>query len=249
VSGRAPRQPSAPLTNSSLAGSLFPLDLGSRTTLLQVCRHPQARRISLRIAADGDGVVVVVPAGIRPEAGIDHARRNIPWIRARLATLPPRVAFADGAVLPVLGCDLLVRHRTDQRAGVRQEGSILAVGGGAQDLPRRLTAWLRAAARAALTASASGKAAVLGRSPAAIAVRDTRSRWGSCSSKGALSFSWRLIFAPPTVLDYVVAHEMAHLRVRGHGPDFWRTVALLGGDVEDARGWLRQHGRDLFRYG
>ena len=90
---------------------------------------------------------------------------------------------------------------------------------------------------------------MLGRAPSAIAVRDTRSRWGSCSSKGALSFSWRLVLAPPAVLDYVVAHEMAHLVVRGHGPDFWKTVTLLGGDVADARTWLRRHGRDLFRYG
>ena len=157
--------------------------------------------------------------------------------------------FVDGAVLPVLGC---VSSSAIARASGRASAGRAAswpVGGGAQDLSRRLTAWLRTAAREALAASAVGKAAVLGRAPAAIAVRDTRSRWGSCSSRGALSFSWRLVLAPPAVLDYVVAHEMAHLVVRGHGPDFWKTVAMLGHDVAEARAWLRRHGRDLFRYG
>jgi predicted metal-dependent hydrolase len=100
-----------------------------------------------------------------------------------------------------------------------------------------------------VTVLAHAKAEHLGRPLLRISVRDVRSRWGSCSSAGALSFSWRLILAPPAVLDYVVAHEVAHLAERGHGPEFWRTVARLTEHMDAGRAWLRRHGRELFRYG
>ena len=112
-----------------------------------------------------------------------------------------------------------------------------------------IEAWLRGEARRVLTDHICAKAEKSGRGPTRIAIRDTRSRWGSCSSAGALSFSWRLILAPPEVLDYVVAHEMAHLAHPGHGPEFWRTVAQLTEHMDAGRAWLRRHGRGLFRYG
>ena len=112
-----------------------------------------------------------------------------------------------------------------------------------------IEAWLRGEARRVLSDRISAKADQTGRLPIRISVRDTRSRWGSCSSAGALSFSWRLILAPPEVLDYVVAHEMAHLTHPGHGSEFWLTVARLTDQMDAGRAWLRRHGRELFRYG
>ncbi len=126
---------------------------------------------------------------------------------------------------------------------------MLVVGGEAESISRRIEAWLRGEARRVLTERAGAQAERLGRSPGRISIRDTRSRWGSCSSAGMLSFSWRLILAPPEVLDYVVAHEMAHLAQRGHGAEFWRIVARLTAHMDAGRAWLRLKGRDLFRYG
>jgi predicted metal-dependent hydrolase len=117
-------------------------------------------------------------------------------------------------------------------------------------MARRVEGWLRGAARLALEQRAAAKADMLGRQPPAkIVVRDTRSRWGSCSHAGVLSFSWRLVLAPPEVLDYVVAHEMAHLVHRGHGPEFWEVVARLTPEPAHGRAWLRREGSALFRYG
>lgn len=225
------------------------LDLGGIEVPLQVRRHPRARRITLRLAGGGDGVVVVLPPGIRVEEGVRLAREHAEWIRSRLAARPPHVPFADGEVLPVGGRTLTIRHDPAERRGVWVDGDRLRVGGDAGSVPGRIRRWLRDEALRTIEARIAAKAARLPRLPAAVSLRDTRSRWGSCSSGGRLSFSWRLILAPPPVLDYVVAHELAHLRHHDHGPAFWAAVDELSGQVRPARAWLRRHGSTLFRYG
>jgi predicted metal-dependent hydrolase len=238
------RSKSAGSTSSRLV-----LVLGAVETALLVRRHPRARRASLRLSADGEGVIVVIPARGRLEDGVAIARQHADWIRDRLESVPARVPFAHGATIPVHGRTRVVRHVATERAGVREHGEMLAVGGAAESVGRQIETWLRGEARRVVTALAHAKAAYLGRPLLRISVRDARSRWGSCSSAGALSFGWRLILAPPAVLDYVVAHEVAHLAERGHGPDFWRTVARLTEHTDTGRAWLRRHGRELFRYG
>ncbi len=218
------------------------------TTLL-VRRHPRARVASLRISADGAGVIVVLPARKRLQDAVAVARHHAEWIRDHLQTLPEHVPFVNGAVLPVHGRQCVVRHIGAHRPGVKETEERLVVGGAAEDVSRHIEAWLRGEARRVLSELISAKAGQVGRLPTRISVRDTRSRWGSCSSAGALSFSWRLILAPPEVLDYVVAHEMAHLTHPGHGPEFWLTVARLTDHMDAGRAWLRRHGRELFRYG
>jgi predicted metal-dependent hydrolase len=216
---------------------------------LTVRRHPRARRLILRLAAEGDGAVVTIPERASFDEGVTLARNHVGWIVRRLAAIPPRVAFEDGAVLPFLGHDHRLRHHARTFPAVRREGGEIIVSGRAEDLARRVADWLRRQARIEIGARVGDKAATLGRAPGRITVRDTRSRWGSCSAAGNLSFSWRLVMAPAGVLDYVVAHEVAHLAHRDHGPRFWRTVAALTEDVDGSRAWLRRHGRSLHRYG
>jgi hypothetical protein len=225
------------------------LDLDDRAVPLTVRRHPRARRIILRLTAEGDGAVVTIPERASFEDGIALARNHAGWILGRLAAIPPRVPFVDGTVLPFLGRDHRLRHHARTFPAVRREGGEIIVAGRAEDLPRRVADWLRRQARIEIGARVEDKAATLGRAPGRITLRDTRSRWGSCSAAGNLSFSWRLVMAPADVLDYVVAHEVAHLAHRDHGPGFWRTVAALTGDVAAGRAWLRRHGRGLHRYG
>lgn len=212
-------------------------------------RSARARRVSLRLDADGGAVIVVLPRRARLEDGIGLARAHAGWIDAQLRALPPRVPFADGAVLPVLGRPRTVRHDPAAPRGVREDGDVLRVGGPSERVPARLLVWMKRTAGAAIEERIAVQAERLGRRPVRIVLRDTRSRWGSCSAAGTLSFSWRLVLAPPVVLDYVVAHEMAHLAVRGHGPEFWRLAGDLAGDLAAGRAWLRRHGRELFRYG
>jgi len=125
----------------------------------------------------------------------------------------------------------------------------ICVSGGEQHGPRRLADWLRAQARADLTQCTRHHAANLNCNPKRISVRDQSTRWGSCSSTGTISYSWRLIFAPNFVLDYVAAHETAHLREMNHGPRFWRLVRETMPDMYKAKSWLKQHGAELHRFG
>ena len=225
------------------------LDIEGRAVPLRIRRNPRARRLILRIDGDGDGVVVTLPRHAAVEEGLDLARSKAAWIARQLDRLPPRVPFADGAVVPLLGVDHRVRHDDTRRRPVRRGAGEIVVAGRPEHLARRLTDWLRGEARRSIAPRAHDKAGRLGRTAARITLRDTRSRWGSCSVDGKLSFSWRLVLAPEHVLDYVVAHEVAHLVEKNHGPRFWDLVARLTGDVETARAWLGAYGAGLHRYG
>lgn len=125
----------------------------------------------------------------------------------------------------------------------------ICVSGGERHGPRRLVDWLRSEAKEDLSRRVMHHAANLGCNPKRLAVRDQSTRWGSCSSTGTISFSWRLIFAPPFVLDYVAAHEVAHLREMNHGPRFWRLVRETMPQMQQARVWLKQNGAELHRFG
>jgi predicted metal-dependent hydrolase len=249
--GPAPRRPAfaeaKPLRLR--AGRRVVVDLGGRPVALELGRSGRARHVSLRIDARTAACIVTLPPRAAVAEGLALARKEAAWILGRLGRLPPSVPFADGATLPVLGVGLRVRHCPDGRGGAWRQGDEIRVSGRPEHLARRLEDWLRREARRALAERAEAKAAALGLRPGRVGVRDTLSRWGSCSRDGALSFCWRLVLAPAAVLDYVVAHEVAHLRYRGHGPRFWRLVDRLAGDSAGARRWLRRHGDSLFRYG
>lgn len=174
---------------------------------------------------------------------------NAGWVLRQLARLPAAVPFADGAVLPLLGRDVILRHLPEGRLAARLDGEVLLVSGDAAHLPRRVRDFLKVLARRELAARAQATAARLGRRVTRVSVRDGTSRWGSCTAAGALSFSWRLILAPVWVLDYVVAHEVAHLVHLDHSPRFWAVVRKLSPDAERARAWLARHGAALHRYG
>lgn len=179
--------------------------------------------------------------------------RNIEWVRERLDSLPRPVPFSNGALMPLRG----EFHRivfTGKRGSVRREGnangiSELMIGGAHEHAPRRLRDWLIEEARRDLDARVLHHAAKLGVKPKRIAIRDQATRWGSCSTTGVLSFSWRLILAPGRILDYVAAHEVAHLAEMNHGPKFWALVERTMPTMKEAKTWLQLYGLDLHQYG
>jgi predicted metal-dependent hydrolase len=212
--------------------------------------NPRARRMSLRVDAATRTIELVMPRGAATEHGVRFVDAHRGWIAARLDALPVPVRFEDGAIIPVLGVPHRIRHHADRGASPVSigDGEIL-VRGDAAFLARRVRDHLVKLARQEFGRRARGCAARIGRSVVRVAVRDTKSRWGSCSSTGNLSFSWRLILAPEAVIDYVVAHEVAHLAEMNHGPRFWRLVAGLAGDHVGPRGWLKRHRNRLLSYG
>lgn len=212
-----------------------------------ILRHsPRARRVSLRVSGLDGRVTLSVPRGMREDAALDFARSREGWLRTQLARQPRCVQVAPGLELPLEG--ELLRIAPGEGRAVRRDAALLHVPGPDARVAARLEGWLKARARDRLAQASDRYAARLGRRYSRITLRDTRSRWGSCSSKAALSYCWRLIMAPPEVLEYVAAHEVAHLAEMNHSPAFWRVVAQLFPDHEAPRTWLRQEGAALHRY-
>jgi predicted metal-dependent hydrolase len=223
---------------------------------VEVRRHPGARRLTLRVSNTRRWVVVTLPEQCRMEEADRFLRSHIDWVRERLGSVPEPVPFSDGAMIPLRGSMHRLRFigSGDGGAVVRRPsaagtGGTLVVSGRCEQAARRLADWLLREARADLEAAVARHARELGVRVRRVCLRDQTTRWGSCSANGVLSFSWRLILAPAHVLDYVAAHEVAHLREMNHGPKFWRLVARLMPELDSAKRWLRLDGADLHRYG
>ena len=212
-------------------------------------RSQKARRISLRIDPRGGGVVVTLPPRASRRAGMALVTNHADWIAQRLAALPEAIKFVHGAAVPLDDVAHPIAHVPHRTGGVWIEEGRIMVSGEAQFVSRRVADFLRAEARRRLSALVQQKAAQAGLRPSRVAVKDTRSRWGSCAASRNLSFSWRLVMAPPFVQDYVVAHEVAHLAHMNHGPQFWAKVGTLSPHTEPAMAWLNTHGSRLLRIG
>lgn len=222
--------------------------LDERTVEVTISRSSRARRISLRIDP-AHGIVLTLPLRARLEDGLRFLDQTRPWIAQRLDKIRPALPWREGTAVPILGRPHLLCHHPHAARGVWTEEDRLCVSGQAEHMSRRITDFLKRQARNVMTAKATDMAARIGRRPGRISIKDTRSRWGSCSSQGSLSLSWRLIMAPEWVLDYVVGHEVAHLAQMNHSPAFWAVVHSLVGDPRPAKAWLKRHGPDLHRYG
>ena len=222
--------------------------------VVRLRRHRQARRYTLRIAAGTRDVILTIPPRGTLKEAYTFAQKQGGWIAARLGRLPQPVRYDDGVVVPVRGIPHRIVHRRGARGTVWIEigadgAPLMCVAGEAPHLNRRIGDYLRREAKRALDAASHRFAAELGVDVKRVAVRDQISRWGSCSADGLLSFSWRLILAPSFVLDYLAAHEVAHLVEMNHSTRFWRLVRRLCPNHERAKVWLDVHGGELHRYG
>lgn len=216
-------------------------------------RHHQARRYTLRIHAANREVVLTMPPRGSVKQAKDFAQRHGAWIAARLRRLPDTVPFAHGTLLPLRGVDHRIEHRKGTRGTVwvetHMDNPLLCVAGGAPHVPRRVRDYLKREARRDLEVASRAAAQALEVDIRRVSVRDQSSRWGSCSSTGVLSYSWRLILAPPFVLEYLAAHEVAHLIEMNHSQRFWRLVERICPEMGRAKVWLDAHGAGLHRYG
>ncbi|HUG62573.1 MAG TPA: M48 family metallopeptidase [Methylomirabilota bacterium] len=246
----APTVSSRPRSDTSSAA--FTVEVDERRVEVKVRRNARARRYTLRLSARGDAATVTIPG----RGNLGEARafvdRHLEWLRDKLAPAEAHPALSPGAIVPVRG----VPHRVEAagstrglvRAALGVDGHpVLLVPGSPAHAARRVGDHLRAIARADLAEAVARHAASLGVRPKAIRLKDTTSRWGSASTSGTLSFSWRLAMAPPFVLDYLAAHEVAHLKEMNHSSRFWAICHRLAPRTDEAQAWLKANGRELHR--
>lgn len=207
----------------------------------------RARRLSLRVSRLDGRVTMSVPSGASRREAVGFARERADWIRTHLADRPVEFRPWPGGKVLLEGREVALVASGGRAAHIR-EGEIHLPLSAPEKTGARLAALFKTLARDRLATASDRYAAQVGRSYTSLTLRDTRSRWGSCSSRGGLMYSWRLVMAPPEVLEYVAAHEVAHLAHMDHSRAFWTQVEQLCPDYARHRAWLREHGAQLHRY-
>ncbi len=231
------------------------IDLGNKAQKIVLKRNSRAKRYILRIPAGDPTPVLTVPARGNLKTAQDFANRQIEWLQKKLGSRPDTISFEEFARIPIRGVPHTLRSSGKLRGIARlevdeeTEEPLLLLPGETQSFSRKTNDFLRKLAKQDLEAHVERFTMQIGRNHHSITLRDTKSRWGSCSHDGKLSFSWRLVMAPPDILEYVAAHEVAHLVKLDHSPEFWQICETLAPHTKQAQRWLKEHGSQLHLYG
>jgi len=227
----------------------FSIEIDGRILPVKVSENDRAKRITLRIMPDGEGLKITTPGHVGDDEIEAFVERNRNWAATRIARMPKRVDIMEGAVIPYKGVDhrivLSGKLRGVVKSDLVDDTPVLIVPGEESSTGRKLLSFLKSEARKELNRVAAVHAAKIGIRPKQIRITDTTSRWGSCSTTRTLSFSWRIIMAPPEVLNYLAAHEVAHLQEMNHSTRFWSLTRELCPDTDIQKNWLKAHGNKL----
>ncbi len=221
------------------------VDIGTPPIAVELRRNPRATRMTLRVSAVDGSARLTLPKRSSLRAAKRFLRTQEVWLRGHIGKIPARVVIAPGVVISLSGESFLLKPHSGARV-ILAPGTIFLP----QSRPagNALEGFIKTRARSVITKLVTADAAALDRPFAKLGLRDPRSRWGSCNTDGNLMFSWRLLLAPPEVLRYVVAHEVAHLAQMNHAPVFWAEVARLMPGYAAPRRWLKQNGGRLHRF-
>lgn len=214
--------------------------------VILIRRMARARRFILRISRATGAITLTMPEHASEAQARVFIQQRLDWIAETRAQMPPPIPLDEGATLPVEGMIRRVQREKVLRPQIRPD--VIALPPGRRAVGPVVEQVLRSLARVRFTDAVARHAATLGVTPAAITLRDPRGRWGSCTHDGRLMFSWRVVMAPPWVLDYLAAHEVAHIRHFDHSPAFWNTVRLLCPQMDAGRNWFKSQGGQLHRY-
>lgn len=224
------------------------LQVGGRVLAFNVTRSARASRLTLRIGRNGDSAKITAPNHVRETEIMDFVARHMAWLDEKLNAYPTRPNLRAGVKVPIKGTAHKIVLRAGRGVNIRVQGESepeLHIFGQEAAVARRVADFLKKEAKATIEPMALALAAQTGRRIKSIRFKDTTSRWGSCSSDGNLSFSWRIMMAPPKVIAYLVAHEVAHLTEMNHGPKFWALCEKLCPDSGPCRSWLKRNGNKL----
>lgn len=227
----------------------FEIEIDGASFPVQVKENDRAKRITLRLSPNGDMAKVTTPSHVSDDAIEEFVSRNRNWLSTRISRMPDRIELKLGETIPYRGIDhkiiLSGKVRGTVRAIIQDGEHYLEVPGDEASTPRKLLAFLKKEARRELDRIVNAHSTSIGIRPKQLRITDTTSRWGSCSSTRTLSFSWRIIMAPPEVLNYLAAHEVAHLKEMNHSENFWKLTRELCPDTDIQKSWLRVNGAKL----
>lgn len=227
----------------------FEIEIDGQLLPVKVVENDRAKRLTLRLFPAGDGLKVTTPGHVGDDEIEEFVNRNRNWAATRIARLPKRVELTHGETIPFKGVEHKIISSGNLRgvvqAKVQDDQPVLSVPGEPSSASRKLVAFMKREARKELDEVVNIHSTKIGIRPKQIRITDTTSRWGSCSSTRTLSFSWRIIMAPPEVLNYLAAHEVAHLKEMNHSDRFWKLTKELCPDTDIQKGWLRTHGAKL----
>lgn len=215
---------------------------------IKVVQPPNSRKLILHIDNKERIPVLSIPRFCSRKRAINFVNENMDWILETLQKLPERKYFSSGETISLFGQNITISHQPNARCGVRLDGNTLIVSGGAEFLHRRVKDYIRKAAADEFYKLSAPLAAQIGCKINGICIKDTKSRWGSCSTLNNINYNWRIALAPKYVIDYLMAHEVSHLRHQDHSSDFWKCVESLDKDWQKGRDWLQKNGRLLYTY-
>ncbi|MEM9469824.1 MAG: SprT family zinc-dependent metalloprotease [Pseudomonadota bacterium] len=219
---------------------------------LDIKISPRAKRMALRVDSKDRSVKLVIPKRASIKSAYEFALKNADWIKQSLAELPQPLAFENGAIIPVMGKDREIKITYDSSSKTTDiilKSNELLVITNKKNVSSRIKRYLQDLAKQEFTTLAREKALELNKTVKRVDIKDTASRWGSCSHDGRISFSWRLVFAPYEAIDYVIAHEVAHLQHMDHSRAFWSVCRDLSDSYTKGKKWMQQNGSELMRYG
>jgi len=225
------------------------IEVAGKVLPLTIRQNARATRMTLRIEPGGRALKLTIPTGLPDREVNAFLTRHQGWLMTKLARFSGESELEHGGTILIRG----VAHRIERTGRLRglteavvvDDEAVLRVGGAEEHLRRRIADYLKREARGELERLVGVYAGRIGRRARSLSLKDTRSRWGSCSAEGDLSFSWRIAMAPPKVIAYLAAHEVAHLQEMNHGPDFWALCERLCPDTKDAKHWLKRNGTML----
>ncbi|WP_373413510.1 M48 family metallopeptidase [Ensifer aridi] len=225
------------------------IEVAGKVLPLTIRQNARATRMTLRIEPGGRALKLTIPTGLPDREVNAFLTRHQGWLMTKLARFSGESELEHGGTILIRG----VAHRIERTGRLRglteavvvDDEAVLRVGGAEEHLRRRVADYLKREARGELERLVGVYAGRIGRRARSLSLKDTRSRWGSCSAEGDLSFSWRIAMAPPKVIAYLAAHEVAHLQEMNHGPDFWALCERLCPDTKNAKHWLKRNGTML----
>lgn len=213
---------------------------------IKVVPSRSARRLILRIDSKERIPVLSVPRFCSRRKAVDFVNEHRGWIMTALAKIPQTKKLENGDKLLLFGQRVEISHQEKARCGVRLEGDKLIVSGGAEFLHRRVKDYIKREAQKRFYEQSQKLAAKIGKKLIGVSIKDTKSRWGSCSSLNHINYSWRIALAPREVIDYLLAHEVAHLAHQDHSDAFWDCVNFLNPNWKSGHDWLKKYGKSLY---